>query len=57
MDRDHSLVIPPHFDVNNYVYWKVRMKVVLKSLDKKVWLSVETGWKKPTTPVAQWTDA
>ena len=33
------------------------MKAFLKSYDEKVWLFVETGWEKPTTPVAQWIGA
>ena len=58
MKYGHSLVIPPHFDGNNYAYWKVRMKAflksILKSVDKRVWNSVEYGWEKPTTPVSEW---
>ena len=54
MEHGHSLVIPPHFDGNNYAYWKVRMKVFLKSINERVWNSVEYGWEKPTTPVSQW---
>ena len=54
MEYRHSLVIPLHFDGNNYTYWKVRMKVFLKSIDERVWDSVEYGWKKPTTPVSEW---
>ena len=54
MEHDHSLVIPPHFDGNNYAYWKVRMKVLLKSIDERVWNSVEYVWEKPTTPVIEW---
>ena len=54
MEYGHSLVIPPHFDGNNYTYWKVRMKVFLKSIDARVWNSVEYGWEKPTTPVSEW---
>ena len=57
MDCGHLLVIPPYFNGNNYAYWKVRMKAFLKSQDEKVWLFVETGWEKPTTSMAQWTDA
>ena len=30
------------------------MKVLLKSIDDKVWNSVEYGWEKPTTPVSEW---
>ena len=54
MEHGHSLVIPPHFDGNNYAYWKVRMKAFLKSIDERVWNSVEYGWKKPTTLVSEW---
>ena len=54
MEHDHSLVIPPHFDENNYAYWKVRMKAFLKSIDERVWNSVEFVYEKPTTPISQW---
>ena len=54
MEHRHSLIILPHFDGNNYAYWKVRMKAFLKSIDERVWNSVEYGWKKPTTPVSEW---
>ena len=53
MEHDHSLVILPHFDGNNYSYWKVRMKAFLKSIDERVWNSVEYRWEKPTTPVSE----
>ena len=54
MEHGYSLVIPSHFDGNNYGYWKVRMKAFLKSIDERVWNSVEYGWEKPTTPVSEW---
>ena len=54
MEHEHSLVIPPHFDENNYAYWKVRMKAFLKSIDERVWNFVEYRWEKPTTPVSKW---
>ena len=54
MEHGHSLVIPPHLDENNYAYWKVRMKAFLKSIDERVWNSVECRWEKPTTPVSEW---
>ena len=54
MEHEHSLVIPPHFDGNNYAYWKVRMKAFLKSIDERVWNFVEYRWEKPTTPVSEW---
>ena len=49
-----TLVIPPHFNGNNYACWKVRMKAFLKSIDERVWNSVEYGWEKPITPVSEW---
>ena len=30
------------------------MKAFLKSIDERVWNSVEYGWEKPTTPVNEW---
>ena len=32
----------------------VRMKSFLKSIDERVWNSVEYRWEKPTTPVSEW---
>ena len=57
MDRGQSLIIPPLFDVTNYAYWKVRMRVFLQSLDEKVWQVVEIGWTKPKEAPADWDDA
>ena len=54
VEHGHSLMIPPHFDRNNYTYWKVRMKTFLKFIDVRVWNSVEYGWEKPTTLVNEW---
>ena len=54
MEHGHSLVIPHHFDGNNYAYWKVRMKAFLKSIDERVWNFVEYGWEKPITLVSEW---
>ena len=54
MEHDHSLLIPPHFDGNNYAYWKVRMKAFLKSINERMWNSVEYGWEKLTTLVSEW---
>ena len=54
MEHRHSLVIPLHFDGNNYAYRKVRIKAFLKSIDERVWNFVEYGWEKPTTPVSEW---
>ena len=30
------------------------MKEFLKSIDERVWNSIEYGWEKPTTPVSEW---
>ena len=30
------------------------MKVFLKSIDERVWNSIEYKWEKPTTPVSEW---
>ena len=34
MEHGHSLVIPRHFDGNNYTYLKIRMKSFLKTAGK-----------------------
>ena len=31
------------------------MKAFLKSLDERVWLSVENCWERPTTAISEWT--
>ena len=54
MEHRHSLVIPLHFNQNDYFYWKVRMKAFLKSINEKIWNSVEYGWEKPTIHVSEW---
>ena len=30
------------------------MKAFLKSIDERIWNSVDYGWEKPTTPVSEW---
>ena len=57
MEYGHSLVIAPHFDVNNSAYWKVRMKAFLKSIDERVWLSIKNGWGRPTIAISEWSTA
>ena len=54
MEYRHSLVIPLHFDENNYAYWKVRMKAFLKSIDERVWNSIGYRWEKLTTHISEW---
>ena len=56
MDHGQSLIILPLFDGTNYTYQKVHMKVFLQSLDEKVWLIIEVGWKKPKEPPTIWDD-
>ena len=53
MEHGHFLIISPYFDGNNYAYWKVRIKAFLKSIDERVWNSIEYGWEKPITPVSE----
>ena len=57
MDRGQSLIIPPFFDGTNYAYQKVHMRVFLRSLDKKVWQTVEIGQTKPKEVPDDWDDA
>ena len=57
MDRGQSLIIPHLFDDTNYAYWKVRMRVFLKSVDEKIWQAVDIGWTKPKEALADWDDA
>ena len=57
MDRGQSLIIPPLFDGTNYLYWKVRMRAFLQSLDENVWQPVEIGWTKPKEVSANWDNA
>ena len=57
MDRGQLLIIPPLFDGINYVYWKVRMRTFLQSLDENVWQAVEIGWTKPKEAPADWDEA
>ena len=33
---------------------KARMKAFLKSIDERVWNSVEYKWEKSITPVSEW---
>ena len=57
MDSGQSLIIPSLFDGINYVYWKIRTRAFLQSLDEKVWQVVEIGWTKPTEALVDWDDA
>ena len=57
MDRGQFLIITPLFDGTNYVYWKVRMRAFLRSLDEKVWQVMKIGWVKPKEAPADWDEA
>ena len=57
IDSGQSLLIPPLFDGNNYVYWEVRMKVFLQALGEQVWQAVEASWIKPKEASMDWDDA
>jgi hypothetical protein len=35
---------PPHFDGNNYDYWKIRMSMHLKDMGEKIWPIVRDGF-------------
>ena len=57
MDRGQSLIISHLFDGTKYVYWKVRIRAFLQSLDEKVWQVVEIGWTKPKETPTDWDEA
>ena len=54
MDRSQSLNAPPYFDGSNYVFWKVRMKAFLYSIDEAVWDAVEISWTRPKAAKSTW---
>jgi hypothetical protein len=35
---------PPHFDGNNYDYWKIRMSMHLRAMGRKIWPIVKDGF-------------
>ena len=54
MDRSQSLNAPPYFNGSNYVFWKVRIKALLCSIDESVWNAVDIGWTKPEAAKSTW---
>lgn len=42
-----SLNVPLFFYDSIYAYWKVRMCAFLKSIDERVWITVDKGWSMP----------
>ena len=57
MDRSQSLNVPPFFDGNNYVFWKVRMRAFLCYIDNAMWDAVEVGWTKLEAAKSTWDKA
>ena len=57
MDRSQSLNAPPYFDGSNYVFWKVRMRAFLCSIDESIWDAVDIGWTKPEEAKSTWDKA
>ena len=49
MENSNNVLCPPMLDGKNYVYWKVRVKAYIKSIDERVWRSILTGWTLPVT--------
>jgi hypothetical protein len=47
----------PHFDGTNYAYWKVKMTVHLKSINREVWkitkIKFEVANPEAPTPVEE----
>jgi hypothetical protein len=35
---------PPHFNENNYDYWKIRMTLHLRAMGEKIWRTVRDGF-------------
>jgi hypothetical protein len=46
MDSNNNVHIwkSPHFDGNNYFYWKIRMPMHLKAMGGKIWPIVRDGF-------------
>ncbi|KAH9768444.1 hypothetical protein KPL71_011606 [Citrus sinensis] len=44
-----STTRPPYFDVNDYPYWKTRMRIYLQALDYEIWEIVNDGPFMPLT--------
>ena len=57
MDRSQSLIVPLFFYGNNYVFWKVRIRAFLCSIDDTVWDAVEVGWTRSEVAKSTWDKA
>lgn len=53
----HSTVRPPLFDGTNYSYWKNRMRIWVRSQDRRIWKIVEEGDFVPTKKTTQKVDS
>ena len=40
---------PPLLDGLNYLYWKAKIKTLIKAFDEKAWRAILTRWNHPTT--------
>ena len=48
------LIRVPIFDGEDFVFWKIRMKIYLMSIGLEVWALVEEGYDVPKiTPIEQ----
>ena len=54
MDQSQSLNVPSYFDGNNYVFWKVRIRAFLCSINDTIWDAVEVGWTRPEAAKSTW---
>ena len=57
MQQSQSLNAPPYFDDSNYVFWKVRMRAFLCSIDESVQDAIDIGWTKPEAAKSTWDKA
>ena len=57
MDQFQSLNGPPFFVGNNYVFWKVRMRAFLCSIDDAIWDAVEAGLTRLEAAKSTWDKA
>ena len=57
MDQSQSLNVPSYFDGNNYVFWKVRIRAFLCSINDTIWDAVEVGWTRPKAAKSTWDEA
>ena len=57
MDRSQSLNAHLFFNGSNYVFWKVRMRAFLCSIDESIWDVVENGWTRLEAAKSTWDKA